>query len=301
MPDYFSCTVCPRNCRVDRVNGKTGFCKETSDLRIARASLHMWEEPCISGTKGSGTVFFSGCNLKCIFCQNAEIALGETGKNISIQRLSEIFLLQQERGAHNINLVTPSHFLPSIKIALEQAKNEGLTIPILFNSSGYESVDSLKALEGLVDIYLPDFKYISSKLSNDFSKAPDYFEVASAAIDEMFRQVGKCQFDENGMLESGLVVRHLVLPQHTKDSKAVIKYLYEKYGDSIYISIMNQYTPMPHILSNSGFPELHRKVTKKEYDSVVDYAISLGLSNGFIQEGETSKESFIPPFDLSGF
>jgi len=301
MNTYENCNICPRGCKVNRENSGKGFCNESSHLRIARASLHMWEEPCISGSEGSGTVFFCGCNLRCVFCQNASISTGEVGKEISVSKLADIFLSLQQKKANNINLVTPTHFIPSIKDALIQAKANGLTIPIVYNTGGYESVESLRKLKGLVDIFLPDFKYVSNSLSLELSGASDYFEIASKALEEMVSQVGECEFDQRDMIKSGVIVRHLILPGHTKDSKAVIKYLYETYGDKIYISIMNQYTPMPHILSDNRFPTLQRKVTKKEYDSVVDYAISLGVTNGFIQEGETAKESFIPPFDLSGF
>lgn len=301
MNEYEKCLVCPRNCGANRNDSQTGYCKETSSLRIARASLHIWEEPCVSGTNGSGTIFFTGCNLKCIFCQNGPIALGETGKEISIEKLSEIMLSLQDKKAHNINLVTASHFIPSVAKAIIHAKDNGLTIPILYNCGGYESTDSLKILEGLVDIYLPDFKYFSSTLSKDFSNAPNYFEISKASLKEMVRQVPKCQFDSDEMITSGVIVRHLILPGHTKDSMEIIKYLYSTYGNDIYVSIMNQYTPMPWIKDYSQYPELQRKVTKKEYDKVIDFAISLGLTNAFIQEGETAKESFIPPFDLSGF
>lgn len=301
MKEYEKCLVCPRSCGANRNNNQTGYCKETSSLRIARASLHMWEEPCISGTNGSGTIFFTGCNLKCIFCQNGPIALGETGKEISVEKLSEIMLSLQDKKAHNINLVTASHFIPSVSKAIIHAKDNGLTIPILYNCGGYESTNSLKMLDGLVDIYLPDFKYFSSTLSKDFSNAPDYFETSKVSLKEMVRQAPKCTFDSNEMITSGVIVRHLILPGHTKDSMEVIRYLFDTYGNDIFVSIMNQYTPMPWIKEYTKFPELQRKVTKKEYDKVIDFAISLGLTNAFIQEGETAKESFIPPFDLSGF
>ncbi len=291
-----NCNLCARHCNIDRSTDKTGFCKMTEEIRVARAALHMWEEPCISGEEGSGTVFFSGCSLRCVFCQNNTIANGDTGKSITIERLSEIFLELQEKGANNINLVTPTHYVPQIIKALDLARSNGLHLPIIYNTGSYDTVDTIRLLDGYVDVYLPDLKYVSNELSARYSHAKDYFTIASAAIAEMYRQVGPPQF-ENDMIKKGMIVRHLVLPTHTKDSKAVIRYLYETYGDNIFISIMNQYTPLPHV---SAYPELTRTVTASEYDSVVDYAIDLGVENGFIQEGETSKESFIPPFDLEG-
>ena len=297
------CNLCPRNCFVDREAGKTGYCGQTDKIYVARAALHMWEEPCISGKEGSGTVFFCGCSMRCIFCQNYKIALGKEenggklGKEISIQRLKEIFLELQDKGANNINLVTGTHYIPQITEALKFAKAEGLNIPIVYNTGGYEKIESICLLEGLVDIYLPDMKYFSGELSKAYSNAEDYFEVASNALKEMVRQVGEPEFDERGYLKKGVVVRHLVLPGTTKDSKAVLEYLWNTYGNKIYISIMNQYTPMEQMKNH---PLLSRKVTKREYSKVVDYALSLGWENGFIQEGETAKESFIPGFNGAG-
>ena len=256
----------------------------------------MWEEPCISGTNGSGTVFFTGCNLKCVFCQNHTIAIGQKGREVSISQLADLFLMLQDKGAHNINLVTPSHYVPDIAEALRLAKKQGLCLPIVYNTSGYDSVSTLSLLDGLVDVYLPDFKYVSQKLSKRYSHAADYFKVAKASLAEMFRQVGTPVFDGD-MLIKGIVVRHLLLPGCTEDSKAVIRYLYKTYGDRIFISIMNQYTPLPHVAS---YPEINRKVTQAEYDEVVDYAIELGVENGFVQEGDTADESFIPEFDFTG-
>ena len=293
---YQSCTLCPRNCQVNRAAGQTGFCGMPDTVQVARASLHMWEEPCISGTNGSGTVFFTGCNLKCVFCQNHIIAIGAKGREVTSDRLAELFLMLQDKGAHNINLVTPSHFVPGIVKALTASRKQGLCIPIVYNTSGYDSVETLAMLEGLVDIYLPDFKYVSSALSTRYSHAADYFDVACKSLAEMWRQVGEPVFDGD-MLTKGIIVRHLLLPGCTEDSKAVIRYLYETYGDRIFISIMNQYTPLPHVAS---YPELDRKVTEAEYDEVVDYAIELGVEQGFIQEGDTAEESFIPEFDFRG-
>ena len=297
------CTLCPRNCSVDRENGKTGYCGQTDKVYVARAALHMWEEPCISGKEGSGTVFFCGCTLRCIFCQNHQIALGKVqsgdkiGKEISMEQLKEIFLELQEIGANNINLVTGTHYIPQIARALKLAKEEGLRIPIVYNTSGYEKPESLHMLDGLVDIYLPDMKYVSKELSKEYSNAPDYFEVASKALEEMVRQAGEAQFDNRGYMTRGVIVRHLVLPGSTRDSKAVLDYLWDTYGNNIFISIMNQYTPMEQIKNH---PLLSRKVTKREYSKVVDYALSLGWENAFIQEGETAMESFIPGFNGLG-
>ena len=293
---YTSCTLCPRNCHVDRTANQTGFCGMGQSIQVARASLHMWEEPCISGTNGSGTVFFTGCNLKCVFCQNHSIAIGQKGKEVTPSRLADLFLMLQDKGAHNINLVTPSHYIPGIAQALIVAKERNMTLPVVYNTSGYDSVQSLSMLDGLVDVYLPDFKYVSATLSKRYSHAADYFEVASKSLSEMYRQVSDPVFEDD-LIKKGIIVRHLVLPGCTDDSKDVIRYLHETYGDHIFISIMNQYTPLPHVAS---YPELNRKITDAEYDEVVDYAIDLGVEQGFIQEGDTASESFIPDFDFTG-
>lgn len=294
------CTLCPRNCAADRENGEIGICGQTNELKVARAALHFWEEPCISGTQGSGTVFFSGCSLHCIYCQNQDIANGTAGKVISEERLSEIFLELQGKGAHNINLVTPGHFIPQIIRALELAKKNGLGLPVVYNTSSYEHVETIKMLEGIVDIYLPDLKYISEELSGRYSHARDYSKRAKAAIAEMVRQTGQAVFfgeTEEGVMRKGTIVRHLILPGCIEDSKEVVRYLYETYGDAVYISIMNQFTPLSQL---NEYPQLNRKITEEEYDEVVDYAISLGVENGFIQEGETAEESFIPEFNGEG-
>lgn len=293
-----NCILCPRNCGANRLAGQKGYCRATAQLIVARAALHFWEEPCISGTVGSGTVFFGGCNLKCVFCQNHSIALGDMGKEITIQRLADIFLELQEKGAANINLVTPSHYIPQIKDALLLAKEQGLQIPIVYNTGSYEQPAALRLLDGLVDIYLPDLKYYSPELSGMYSHAMDYFEKASAALGEMYRQVGTPVFDEStGLMKHGMIVRHLLLPGQTKDSKKVLRYLYETYGNNIYISIMNQYTPLPHV---THIPELNRKVTSEEYERVVNFALRLGIENAFVQEGDVASESFIPAFDSEG-
>lgn len=291
------CRLCPRNCGVNRLDGQKGFCGVDAEIVVARAALHMWEEPCISGKEGSGAVFFSGCSLGCGFCQNNKISRGQTGKRISVEYLAELFFQLREQGANNINLVTAGHFMPQVALALENARKHGLKIPVVYNSSGYEKADSLKMLEGLVDIYLPDFKYMDPELAGKYSHAPDYPQIAKDALEEMVQQVGNPEFDERGMMKKGVIVRHLLLPGHVKNSREVLKYLYETYGDRIYISIMNQYTPMPAMKDD---PKLSRKVTDREYERLLDYALSLGLNNGFIQEGETAKESFIPEFNEEG-
>lgn len=316
-----NCMLCPRECGVNRKKGEMGVCGQTAAIKAARAALHMWEEPCISGQNGSGTVFFSGCNLGCVFCQNHNIATGKAGIEISIERLAEIFLELQEKGANNINLVTAGHFVPQVVEALKQAKQQGLFLPIVYNTSSYEKVETLRLLDGYVDIYLPDLKYVDSAISSRYSHAADYFTYASAAIAEMVRQAGEPEFvfertadekkkvfyaaeyqerseaGESLLMKKGVIVRHLVMPGCVEDSKRVISYLLKTYGNQIFISIMNQYTPLPQCRE---YPELSRRVTEAEYDAVVDYAIELGIENGFIQEGDVAEESFIPEFDGEG-
>lgn len=293
-----SCKLCPRKCGVNRNNGETGFCGQTSKIKIARAALHFWEEPCISGTKGSGAVFFSGCNVGCVFCQNTEIAKEGFGEEITLLELADIFLSLERQGANNINLVTPTHYILQICDAIKLARDKGLTIPFVYNTSGYELVESIKRLKGLIDVYLPDCKYISTELSQKYSMAKDYFFYASSAISEMVSQTGPVEFDANEIVKKGVIVRHLLLPGHVKEAKAVVSYLFEKYGDKIFVSMMNQYTPFSYVKEN--YPEIARKVTKREYEKWLQYALDIGLSNGFIQEGETAKESFVPRFDLEG-
>ena len=292
------CRLCPRECGVDRSEGKKGYCGASNELKVARAALHMWEEPCISGEAGSGAVFFSGCPMRCRFCQNYSIAAARKGKVISIERLAQIFLELQEKGAANINLVTPTHYTLHIIKALDLAKENGLRIPVVYNTSGYEKTETLKLLRGYIDIYLPDFKYMDGLLAAAYSNAPDYPEYAKRALEEMVGQTGPLKLDEETvMARSGVIVRHLVLPGHVRNSKAVIQYLYETYGDQIYISIMNQYTPMPQVTKDKL---LGRKVTRREYEKVIDYALELGVENGFFQEGDVAEESFIPEFDSEG-
>ena len=292
------CRLCPRDCRADRENGRRGFCGVAgNNIKCARAALHLWEEPCISGNTGSGAVFFSGCPLRCVYCQNRDIAGADRGLEITEARLAEIFLELEEQGAANINLVTPTHYTPEILRAATRAREQGLTLPMVYNCSGYEKVSTLKMLEGIVDIYLTDFKYMDTEAAKAYTHAPDYPEVAKAALAEMVRQTGAAVFDEEGMMKRGVIVRHLLLPNHLKNAKGVVKYVYETYGDRVYLSLMNQYTPLPGM---EAYPELNRRVTKREYDRLLDYALSLGVENAFIQEGETAKESFIPAFDCRG-
>ena len=291
------CHLCPRNCGVDRLAGQKGFCGVDAGIMVARAALHMWEEPCISGKEGSGAVFFSGCSLGCAFCQNRTISKGQSGKVITVEHLAELFLNLQAQKANNINLVTAGHFLPQVREAIILAKERGLTIPVVYNSSGYEKAEMLRYLDGLVDIYLPDLKYLEADLAGKYSHAKDYPEVAMKALEEMVRLVGMPEFDERGMMKKGVIVRHLLLLGHVRNSKKVLEYLYGTYGDQIYISLMSQYTPMPAMKDD---PQLSRKVTDREYDRLLDHAISLGVTNCFIQEGETAKESFIPEFNGEG-
>ena len=315
---YQNCTLCPRECHAQRRNGETGVCKVTDQLKVARAALHHWEEPCISGNAGSGAVFFSGCAMHCVFCQNKKIAQGELGKEIDTHRLVEILLELQEEGANNINFVTPGQYVPHIVETVEMARNQGLLIPIVYNTSGYEKVDTLKLLEGIVDVYLPDFKYFDLVIAQKYSHAKDYPMIAKDAIEEMVRQKPNAYFypekekgkwrtyveeereqeaKEGYLIGSGVIVRQLLLPGYLEDAKTIVRYLYEIYKDQVYISMMSQFTPLPHL---KAFPELNRKVTKKEYDDYVDYAIEIGVEHGFIQEGDVAEESFIPDFNCEG-
>ena len=298
MDKNMTCTLCPRECKVNRNQGENGVCGVSGeDVYLARAALHMWEEPCISGEEGSGTVFFSGCPLRCVYCQNYNIAHAKTGKAVTKERLSEIFLELQKKGANNINLVTPTHYTPEIVWAVNQARQNGLKLPIVYNCSGYEKVETLKMLDGIVDIYLTDFKYMEHDIAKRYSHASDYPEVIKAALEEMVRQTGDAVFSEEEMMQKGVIVRHLLLPGHLENAKAVVQYVYETYGDKVYLSLMNQYTPLPQV---EKYPEINRRVTEEEYDELVDFAIEIGVENGFIQEGETAEESFIPEFNNEG-
>lgn len=301
MKLYKNCKLCPRECGVDRSIQK-GVCKSSDRCKIVRAALHFWEEPCISSTEGSGTIFFEGCSLGCVFCQNYEISDGksEHGVEVTVERLVEIFFELKEKGANNINFVTPTHFMPHIKEAIVIAKEKGFDLPFVYNTSGYEKVECLRELDGLIDVYLPDMKYAEDEeIALIYSKAGDYFEKSKTALAEMLRQVGTPMFDDRGMIKKGVIVRHMILPNHTKNSMKIIEYLYSTYKDDIYISIMNQYTPVKTERMEK-YPKLQRSITKREYEKVIDFALELGVKNAFIQEGETCKESFIPKFDGEG-
>lgn len=289
------CRLCPRNCGINRNCGEVGYCLAGNKITIAKYYLHQWEEPCITGEKGSGTIFFTYCNLRCLFCQNYKISTLNYGVEISVLEFSKICLELQDRGAVNINLVTPTHFVPLIIEGVKLAKENGLKIPIVYNSSGYEKVETIKMLEGIVDVYLPDFKYYSDEYAVKYSKCRDYFKYASESLEEMVRQKGECRFDSRGNIVSGVIVRHLLLPGMEEDSKKILKYLYDSYGDNIYISIMNQYTP----IRKCEYEELNRKIDDETYDMIIDYAWDIGIRNAFIQEGETQSESFIPEFDVN--
>lgn len=286
------CELCPRRCKVNRNKGEIGYCGASDKIRIGGYHLHMWEEPVITGDKGSGTIFFSYCNLRCVYCQNYDISFNCSGEDISIDRLTAIMLELQEMGAANINLVTPTHYIPQIRRAIISAKEKGLFIPIVYNTSGYERVESLKLLEGLIDIYLPDFKYYDNRLGK-YSNVKDYFDITRCALKEMYRQVGELKYNKEGLLEKGVIVRHLVLPNNYADSKKIIKYLYDEYRDNIILSIMNQYT----IVRRTDYEELNSLVDNNEYDNIIDYAYDLGVRNCFIQDGSSQSESFIPRFE----
>lgn len=323
-----ACDLCPRRCTVERGAGQQGYCGMSEKVTVARVAPHFWEEPCISGEKGSGTVFFSGCNLRCVYCQNHKIAAGRTGSVYSVEELAEAFVSLQDRGCHNINLVTPSHFVPQIREALRLAK---LRIPVVYNTSSYECVQTLRKMEGLVDIYLADLKYLDTGLARKYSHAADYPETAKAAIAEMVRQAGgiayvctsdsaggiyetaetgdagevravsekevyvrnATEYPDGALMKRGVIVRHLLLPGQVEEAKRVLRYLYETYGDTVAVSILNQYTPLPHV---AAYPELNRRVTDAEYEEVVEFALELGIGHGFLQEGEAATESFIPEF-----
>lgn len=291
MEELFNkCTLCPRECKVNRNKKELGYCKASNKIKIGGYHLHMWEEPILSSQSGSGTIFFSYCNLRCIFCQNYDISHNFIGEEITIDRFSDICLELEKMGASNINLVTPTHYIPLIRDGLILAKEKGLSIPIVYNTSGYESVSSLKLLDGLIDIYLPDFKCYDNSLGKYFG-VYNYFEVTSLAIEEMYRQVGKPKYNKD-MLIKGVIIRHLVLPGHIKDTKKVINYLYKKYSDNVILSIMNQYTPV----RKTQYNNLNRRVTKKEYNEIIDFAYDLGIRNCFVQEEESQSSSFIPKF-----
>ncbi len=292
-----ACRICPRSCGVDRNAGQLGYCRAPYLPKVALVSRHDWEEPPISGTKGSGTIFFSHCNLGCVFCQNHDISQEGFGQEISVERLADIFLEQQERGFHNVNLVSAVQFIPQVAKALELAKEKGLSIPVVYNSNGYESIDGLKMLEGLVDIYLPDFKYWDDVLGLEYSKAPHYRETAAAAILEMKRQVGETILDEQGIMQKGLIIRHLVLPGQYKDSFLILDWVKERLGEDTFVSLLSQYTPMHRA---KEYKALSRKLTTFEYEKVVDHFLEIGLKNGFMQKRSSATSEYTPTFDLSG-
>ncbi len=292
---YESCCICPRNCRINR-NEREGYCGVKSILKVSRAALHYWEEPPVSGKRGSGTVFFSGCNMGCVYCQNKEISRGTLGEEISAERLIEIFFELQEKGANNINLVTADMFIPTVSAAVARAKSQGIGIPFLLNTSSYLNRESVKSLEGLIDIYLPDLKYIRERDALRYSNAPGYVNAAKGAIEEMVRQQGKPVF-EDGLIKKGVIVRHLLLPGMLIQAKLIVKYLHEKYGNAIYMSLMNQYTPNGEL---DKFPEINRKLMGREYKSLVDYAAGLGIENAYIQTEDAAGDCFIPEFDGTG-
>jgi putative pyruvate formate lyase activating enzyme len=315
------CTLCHRNCKVNRNSNEVGFCKASNKVKIAKASLHLWEEPPISQGNGSGTVFFSHCNLNCVFCQNHNISQvtteyisslsdsnaleiqnlrkksSVTGMEISIERLSEIFLELQEKGANNINLVTPTHYVPQIIEALKIAKINNLIIPVLYNTNSYDSIETIKSLAGYIDVYLPDFKYFNDKYAIKYSNAKNYLYNTIEIIDEMLKQVGNPVFNEAGLMVKGVIIRHLMLPGLLFDSKKVVDYIYTKYSDDVYISLMNQYIPM---FKASNYPEINKPLNPKHYDSLINYALDLGIKNGFIQDDGTNNISYIPDFNLDG-
>lgn len=287
------CRVCPRECGVNRLAGQKGACRAGLLPKIALVSLHKWEEPCISGEAGSGTVFFAHCNLRCVFCQNHTISQEDCGKEASIEHLAEIFLKQQRLGAHNVNLVSPTQFMPQIRDALVIAKEKGLGIPVIYNSNAYESAETLKEMDGLVDVYLPDLKYYDGNLALKYSGAPDYFRYATEAIMEMYRQVGVPEFDGNGLIKRGLLIRHLVLPGHAGDSKKVLKWMRDNLPTGVYISLMAQYTPM---YKAEKYKELSGRVTAQEYEHLTDYFFEIGLENGYVQEHSSATEIYTPDF-----
>ena len=291
-----NCMLCPRRCGVDR-RESVGFCGAGALARIALVSLHHWEEPCLTGDNGAGTVFFSYCNLRCCFCQNHEISHGGKGVEVTDERLAELFLEQQQRGAATLDLVTPTHYVPQIIHALDMARTKGFRLPVVYNSGAYETVETIESLRDYVDVFLPDLKYIEAASAKEYSQAEDYFPVASAAIRRMVEIAGSLQFDEDGQLRRGVLVRHLVLPGHRHESMRVLDWLWQTFGDTIQISLMNQYTPMHKAAEHKG---MNRRLTTFEYESVVNHAVDLGITNCYVQEGQTASEKFVPTFDNRG-
>lgn len=292
-----NCTICPRKCKVNRLMGQTGFCKSKYLIKAALSSVHNGEEPCISGARGSGTIFFSGCNMRCIFCQNYTISSENFGKEITEENLADIFIKQQNKNVHNINLVTPTHFIPQIRNSIILAKKKGLKIPIIYNTNSYEKIETLKMLDGLIDIYIPDLKYFDDQYAIKYSSAPNYFEIATKAILEMFRQTGKNKFNKDNIMQKGVLIRHLVLPNCRKDSIKILDWIKNNLDSNVYVSLMRQYTPM---YNAKNFKELNRKITSFEYDSVIDYFFKIGLKNGYMQNKESAVSTYIPNFNLEG-
>ena len=288
------CTICPHNCKINRKNGQVGRCKSKDTVKIALYSTHNFEEPCISGKKGSGTVFFSNCNLNCVFCQNYEISQEGKGIEITINRLAEIFLEQQEKDVENINLVTPTSYVPQIIEAIKLARKQGLKLPIVYNTNGYEKVETLKMLEGYIDIYLPDFKYSDNKLAKRLSKVDNYFEITTEALKEMYRQTGKAIFDDRGIMKKGMIIRHLVLPNHILNSRRVLKWINDNMND-VYVSIMAQYFPT---YKAKEIEDINRKLTKEEYNQIENYLYRLNLENGYIQELGEHEEEYVPKWEM---
>lgn len=288
------CTICPHNCEINRLDGQIGRCKSKDTVKIALYSTHNFEEPCISGKKGSGTVFFSNCNMNCVFCQNYEISQQGKGREISIQELADIFIKQQEKDVENINLVTPTSYVPQIIEAIKIARKNGLNIPIVYNTNGYEKVETLKMLEGYIDIYLPDLKYSDDLLAKRLSKVDNYFGTATNAIKEMYRQVGKAKFDENGIMQKGMIIRHLVLPNHILNSRRVLKWINDNMND-VYVSVMAQYFPT---YKAKEIEDINRKLTKEEYEEIENYLYRLNLENGYIQELGEHEEEYVPKWEV---
>lgn len=293
--DLVKCEICPHKCGIDRTKKEIGRCKSTDKIKIALYSVHHFEEPCISGENGSGTVFFSNCNLNCIYCQNYEISQEGKGKEISIEELADIFIEQQNRNVENINLVTPTSYTLQIIEAIKIAKKKGLTIPIIYNTNGYERVETLKLLEGYVDVYLPDLKYYDDKIAMKYSKIKNYFEIATKAIQEMYRQVGSPKLDKRGMFRKGVMIRHLVLPNNIENSKNILKWIKENIDEDVYIDIMAQYFPTYKAKENN---ELNRKLTKEEYQEIENYVYQLDIKNGYMQELGEHEEEYVPKWDI---
>ncbi len=288
------CTICPHNCGINRLNNQIGRCKSKNIVKIALYSTHNFEEPCISGKKGSGTVFFSNCNMNCVFCQNYEISQQGKGREISIDELASIFIKQQEKDVENINLVTPTSYVPQIIEAIKIARNDGLKLPIVYNTNGYEKVETLKMMEGYIDIYLPDFKYSDNELAKRLSKVDNYFEIVTEALKEMYRQTGKSIFNDDGIMQKGMIIRHLVLPNHILNSRRVLKWINENMHD-VYVSVMAQYFPT---YKAKDIDDINRKLTKEEYEQIENYLYRLDLENGYIQELGEHEEEYVPKWEI---